>query len=50
MIAFVNSFLSYLLLVIISMCVIVAGVICGKKLRDRKDAKEAAAADESASE
>ena len=41
MISFINTFLSYLILVIISMCVIVAGVICGKKLRERKDAKTA---------
>ena len=41
MIAFVNTFLSYLILVIISMAVIVAAVICGKKLREAKDAKEA---------
>lgn len=46
MVAFVNMFLSYLLLVIISMCVIVAGVLCGKKLRENKDAKEAAASDD----
>ena len=45
MIAFVNTFLSYLILVIISMAVIVLAVICGKKLRERKDAKDAAAAD-----
>ena len=42
MIAFFNTFLSYLILVVISMAVIVAGVFCGKKLRDMKDAKEAA--------
>ena len=41
MIAFVNTFLSYLILVIISMAVIVLAVICGKKLREAKDAKEA---------
>lgn len=46
MIAFVNTFLTYLLLVIISMCVIVAGVFCGKKLRENKDAKEAAASED----
>ncbi|MCR5686715.1 MAG: hypothetical protein K6G58_01605 [Lachnospiraceae bacterium] len=40
MIAFFNTFLSYLILVIISMAVIVAAVICGKKLREMKDAKE----------
>ena len=41
MIAFINTFLSYLILVIISMGVIVLGVFCGKKLRDRKDEQEA---------
>ncbi len=41
MIAFINTFLSYLILVVISMAVIVLGVICGKKLREAKDAKEA---------
>ena len=48
MIAFVNTFLSYLILVIISMAVIVLAVICGKKLREAKDEKEAreAAADD----
>ncbi|MBO4904920.1 MAG: hypothetical protein J5367_06825 [Lachnospiraceae bacterium] len=40
MIAFINTFLSYLILVIISMAVIVVAVICGKKLREMKDAKE----------
>lgn len=47
MIAFINTFLSYLILVIISMCVIVLAVICGKKLRERKDAKEALQAEAS---
>ncbi len=42
MISFINTFLSYLILVVISMAVIVAGVFCGKKLRDAKDKKEAA--------
>ena len=41
MIAFVNTLLSYLILVIISMAIIVAAVICGKKLREAKDAKDA---------
>ena len=40
MIGFVNTFLSYLILVVISMVVIVAAVLCGKKLREAKDAKE----------
>ena len=41
MVVFFNTFLSYLILVIISMGVIVLAVICGKKLREAKDAKEA---------
>ncbi|MBQ6128606.1 MAG: hypothetical protein IKE35_03805 [Lachnospiraceae bacterium] len=45
MIAFFNTFLSYLILVIISMVVIVVAVICGKKLREAKDRKDALAAD-----
>ena len=49
MIAFFNTFLSYLILVIMSMCVIVAAVICGRKLREAKDAKEAASAGTDAS-
>ena len=40
MIAFINTFLSYLILVILSAGVIVLGVFCGKKLREVKDAKE----------
>lgn len=40
MIAFVNSFLSYLILVIVSLGLIVTAVFCGKKLRDKKDAKD----------
>ena len=40
MIAFINTFLSYLILVIISMAVIVLAVISGKKLREIKDARE----------
>ena len=45
MIAFFNTFLSYLILVIISMAVIVVAVICGKKLREAKDRKDALAVD-----
>ena len=41
MIAFVNSFLSYLILVICFGIVIVLAVFCGKKLRDYKDNKDA---------
>ncbi len=40
--SFFNTFLSYLILVVISMAVIVAGVVSGKKLREMKDAKDAA--------
>jgi|P827metagenome_2_1110787.scaffolds.fasta_scaffold52143_2 heme/copper-type cytochrome/quinol oxidase subunit 2 len=43
MISFFNTFLSYLILVIISMVVIVLAVYCGKKLREMKDAKDEAA-------
>lgn len=46
MITFFNTFLSYLLLVIISMVIIVLAIFCGKKLRDRKDAKDAAVKDQ----
>ncbi len=45
MVVFFNTFLSYLILVVISAGVIVLGVFCGKKLRDAKDAKEAAEAE-----
>lgn len=41
MIAIVNSFLSYLILVICSMAIVVLAVFCGKKLRDVKDNKDA---------
>ena len=44
MISFINMFLTYLILVIVSIGVIVLAVICGKKLRERKDAREAAEA------
>jgi len=39
MIAFINTFLSYLLVVIIFAIIAVCGVLIGKKLRDSKDAK-----------
>lgn len=42
MILFANQFMSYLIVMIASMAIIVLAVICGKKLRDRKDAKTAA--------
>ncbi|MCR4739977.1 MAG: vanadium nitrogenase [Lachnospiraceae bacterium] len=41
MIAFINTFLSYVLVVIVFMTAIVAAVILGKKLRDMKDKKKA---------
>ena len=43
MVVFFNTFLSYLLLVIISLGLIVVAVLLGKKLREMKDAKDAAA-------
>ena len=46
MISFFNTFLSYLILVVINMAVIVAAVICGKKIREFKDARDAQAAAE----
>ncbi|MCR5420012.1 MAG: hypothetical protein K6E98_03285 [Lachnospiraceae bacterium] len=39
MIAFLNMFFSYLILVIIMAALAVCGVIAGKKLRDSKNAK-----------
>ena len=50
MIAFINTFLSYLILVVISMVVIVVAVICGKKLREMKDAKNERAMEADASD
>lgn len=52
MVAFINTFLSYLLVMIVFLILIVAAVILGKKLRENKDAKlamEAANADTSES-
>ena len=43
MVAFFSEFISYLLLVVIMAAVAVCGVFAGKKLRDNKNAKEAAA-------
>ncbi|HOO27616.1 MAG TPA: vanadium nitrogenase [Lachnospiraceae bacterium] len=40
MVAFVNSFLSYLLLAVVSMGLIALAVFLGKKLRDKKDEKD----------
>ena len=42
MVAFINTFLSYLLLCLIFMAIIVCAVMLGKKLRDNKDAKTVA--------
>lgn len=39
MIGFINTFLSYLILVIASVIIIIAGLFCGKKLRENKDKK-----------
>lgn len=41
MIAFVNTFITYLILCLLSIAIIVAAVICGKKLREMKDEKDA---------
>ncbi len=45
MVSFFNSFISYLLLVVIMVAVAICGGFAGKKLRDRKNAKEAAKAE-----
>lgn len=42
MIAFLGSFIQYLLTMVLLGAIGVAGVIAGKKLRNRKDAKTAA--------
>ena len=42
MVTFFNQFISYLLLVIIMIAVGICGGFVGKKLRDSKDAKNAA--------
>ncbi len=39
MVAFFNEFISYLLLVVIMIAVGICGGFAGKKLRDRKNAK-----------
>ena len=41
MISFVNTFISYLLLVVIMVAVAICGGFVGKKLRDNKNAREA---------
>lgn len=45
MVAFFNSFLTYLILVVASLILIVAAILIGKKLREIKDAKDAAKSD-----
>ncbi|MCR5734668.1 MAG: hypothetical protein K6G22_08695 [Lachnospiraceae bacterium] len=45
MIAFINTFLSYVLVVIVFMAAIVIAVNLGKRLRDMKDQKKADSAD-----
>ncbi|MCR5595975.1 MAG: hypothetical protein K6G12_09000 [Lachnospiraceae bacterium] len=45
-ILFTNAFLSYLLLFVIAVCVVIAAVLIGIKLRKNKDAKDAIAASE----
>lgn len=40
MVTVFNSFLSYLLVVIVFFCVIVAGIFAGKKIRDIKTSKD----------
>ena len=42
MIAFLGSFLQYLIVMILLAAIGVAGAVVGKKLRERKDAKTAA--------
>lgn len=48
MVTLFNSFLTYLVIAILFLAIIVCGVLTGKKLRENKNAKEAAntAADE----
>ncbi|MCR4656901.1 MAG: hypothetical protein K5770_11820 [Lachnospiraceae bacterium] len=48
MVAFINMFLSYLLLCVIFMAIIIVAVFCGKKLRDNKNMKIAAEQENSA--
>lgn len=50
MIAFINTFLSYLLVMIVFLVLIVAAVIIGKKLREKKDLSDALKASEIADE
>jgi len=51
MIAFINAFLSQLIVMLVFIVVVVVAVILGKKLRDKKDASDALKAmDENTSE
>ncbi len=50
MVLFFNSFISYLIIVLISMGIIVLAVILGKKWRDAKDQKEASKQEQSSTE
>lgn len=43
MISFINSFLSYLIVVIVFFAVIICAALTGKKLRENKDKKTAMA-------
>lgn len=43
---FISSFIQYLIIMVILAGVAVAGVFTGKKLRDRKDAKNASASEQ----
>lgn len=45
MITFINTFLSYVILVIASVAIVILAVFSGKKLRDYKDKKDAAKED-----
>ena len=45
MVIFINTFLSYLLLFILFAAIMIVAIICGKKLRDAKDKKDAAKAE-----
>lgn len=50
MISFINTFLSYLLVMIVFFVLIVFAVILGKKLREKKDLKDALMAENTSDE
>ena len=50
MISFINTFLSYLLVMIVFFVLIVLAVISGKKLREKKDLKDALMAENTSDE